>query len=343
MAIDVFFSFFGVEVAAKGQALNLNGTVLDTQPADNPIFRGLDPQDIPDTLIYRLTGNDYIEGAGFNDTVFAAAGDDVILGEAGNDQLFGDQGDDVIFGGLGSDLIHGVTGDDALTGDAGHDTIFGELGADQLIGGDGADSLRGGTNDDELEGNADNDVLHGGAGDDVLSGDEGNDTASGSYGADGIEGGEGNDSIAGGPGNDFLEGNAGFDRVSGGAGDDHIVMSSTDGSQDYYSGGAGRDFFEFDGVNTAAAKTDICFDFAQSEDKLVISLAAFVLENPQFRVISASVRPAGSPTHSTLFYDTDTFTLFFDEEGGAAQYRQILGFGGNAPAALAATDFDFTI
>ena len=59
-------------------------------------------------------GNDYMDGAGSNDSLHGDEGDDTLLGGTGNDSLFGGDGADSIEGGSGNDVIYGDTDQDPV-------------------------------------------------------------------------------------------------------------------------------------------------------------------------------------------------------------------------------------
>ena len=126
------------------------------------------------------------------------------------------------------------------------------------------------------------DALRGGAGSDTLIGDDSDDRIFGEAGADDLQGGDGDDHIYSGSGSVFygaewnhepghLERLGANDTLSGGAGEDVLWL----GSGNVATGGADADTFEaFAGAYDSVSEIT---DFAQGEDKLVIS---FGLDGP---------------------------------------------------------------
>ena len=223
-------------------------------------------------------GNDYIVGAGFNDTLEGGAGNDTLTGAGGNDFYVGGQGNDNILLGNGLDVLDFEAGD-------GEDTVF-STSSIQTLGGINQDVLRLGAGIAAATtqlvrgiGNASNDLtLVFGGGDQVLLkdyfnaamrlssvefadgtrwgysevvsrltyvGTTGNDILDGlTDQSNRITGGAGNDVITGGRLNDILEGGQGNDVIRLGEGADTVVFNRGDGqdkiSRSAASGGAAQ-------------------------------------------------------------------------------------------------------
>ena len=180
-----------------------------TTTADNDLISG---ENLENTLVDGLDGNDTINGTTGNDTLLGGNGDDFLDGDTGDDSLDGGDGNDTLFGGSrnsGNDLLVGGNGDDFLDGGAGEDTLDGGDGNDTLDNFLGSNLLLGGEGNDTLNGGNLDDSLYGGGGDDSLNGDAGNDLLVGNYGNDILIGGfgsTGNDTIVGGRDSDTLTG-----------------------------------------------------------------------------------------------------------------------------------------
>lgn len=220
-----------------------------------------------------LTGIEYVQGTGFDDTLIGdeadnalmsgsplpggtTAGNDTISGEGGNDLIDVGPGNHQLDGGSGSDTL-ALFGNGSITGgtaslllqgvaqDTGHGLMT-ITGFENLSGSFGADTLIGDAGNNLLAGNAGTDVLQGGEGHDTLLGD-GRVQIVGQTVSDPIHVVE--DTTARFPalpaGNDILDGGEGHDRLVGGRGDDTLT------------GGGGRDVYVF-GSNTG---DDVIIDF----------------------------------------------------------------------------------
>ena len=104
--------------------------------------------------------------------------------DAGCGAVFGTSGNDTLNGSGYESCIVGLDGNDTLTGGDGIDKLEGGEGDDTLIGYDDDDTLEGGAGDDTLWGGLHDDKLDGGDGDDKLASDYGDNTFSGGNGAD---------------------------------------------------------------------------------------------------------------------------------------------------------------
>lgn len=166
---------------------------------------------------YGGEGDDYLTGAGKNDT---------LDGGEGRDRLLGGDGNDVLLGGAGADTLNGGNGNDYASGDEMVDLL---VDATQIV-------ESGDTAIDTVSGDAGNDTLKGGGGNDILNGGVGNDYLRGNDGSDKLDGGDGNDVIYGGDGGDTLYGRAGRDVLIGGGGIDTLL------------GGAGADLMYADSL-----------------------------------------------------------------------------------------------
>ncbi|MGL4490152.1 MAG: calcium-binding protein [Rhizobiaceae bacterium] len=187
-----------------------------------------------------LTFSNWVGGA----TVFD--GDRVqVNGDADAEVIVGSVVNDYIEGAGGNDTLYGLGGIDFLTGGDDNDTLYGGAGADSLSGGDGTDYAR---YDEGNYGNLtirlDAPNLNTGvaAGDtftgiEGLVGGGGNDTIVGNGLTNLLFGGGGNDLIYGQGGNDYLNGGAGTNQLYGGAGADAHV------------GGTGIDYARYDDAN----------------------------------------------------------------------------------------------
>ncbi|WP_319004535.1 S8 family serine peptidase [Methylobacillus caricis] len=98
---------------------------------------GINTQDIHQTVLYGLSGDD---------TLIGYATD--YISDMENGVSFYKGTADYFYGGSGHDYIDGGAGDDLLYGGNDNDTIYGGYGNDLLDGGNGVDSLIGGQGDD---------------------------------------------------------------------------------------------------------------------------------------------------------------------------------------------------
>jgi len=187
----------------------------------------------------------------------------------------------------------------------------------------GFNNVIGSAGNDGIWGNNNGDVLNGGAGNDYIIGGAGNDIIVGGAGADYIDGGGGfnwasydqstsqvwvnltsNVNLAGDAQGDLLyniqaiKGSSYGDALFGDAN-----VNILDGAQgnDYLWGGAGTDYFQFDGTTWGQ---DEVADFTPGTDVLVLSSAAFA----NFAAVSSHMTQSGSNTIIT--YDSgDTVKL----------------------------------
>jgi VCBS repeat-containing protein len=145
-------------------------------------------------------GNDFLRGAGGDDTLYGGDGSDILKGQAGDDLIDGGAGTDRAGYYQSDPAIGGVTVDLRIagpqdTGSMGWDTlvgienVFGTPFADNLTGDDGDNWLSGSeatiegvgvsaTNNDTLDGQGGNDLLEVGIGNHTLTGGSGIDTVS---------------------------------------------------------------------------------------------------------------------------------------------------------------------
>ncbi|PTV94963.1 Ca2+-binding RTX toxin-like protein [Rhodobacter aestuarii] len=92
-------------------------------------------------VFYGNGGNDYIDGAGADDSLYGGTGNDTVLGGWGNDLVDGGEGDDSLDGGDGNDTVLGGAGDDTLNGGAGDDYLDAGTGSATINGGAGSDTI----------------------------------------------------------------------------------------------------------------------------------------------------------------------------------------------------------
>jgi Ca2+-binding RTX toxin-like protein len=231
-------------------------------------------------------GNDILNaGPGVNfGQYFGEDGNDTLNGSTNSDRLGGGDGNDTMLGGDGGDSLESDDGNDVLSGQAGDDRLDGG----SSPGGNGADFLSGGPGEfDDLDyrrdvnmfldanGVADDgencpgaacekdnvaadleridtgegdDIVRAGGRPNVIFSSGGDDVVDGQGGSDRIFGGDGDDSLLGGAGGDEVQGQSGEDQHLGGPGDDKL--RDTFGLEpDAFSGGAGLDLADFDGVD----------------------------------------------------------------------------------------------
>jgi Ca2+-binding RTX toxin-like protein len=151
------------------------------------------------------------------------------------------------------------------------------------------------------------------------------------------------ENIVGGAGHDNLRGNSGTSTgINGGAGNDRIQGGS---AIDTFTGGAGNDTFVF---ADAAQGKDVFTDFATG-DKLEIDRTGFggglttldagaLLDNSYLVVGATPVASVG--VHGQFLYNTTNDTLYWDDDGTAANAAVEIGkFGSSVVLKLA----DFTL
>jgi Ca2+-binding RTX toxin-like protein len=152
------------------------------------------------------TGNDNLQGGGFDDVIAALGGDNTVQDFNGKDLICSDDGADNISAGPAPDIVSAGGGDDTVS-----------------MGGNGRNHILPGPRRDKADGGAGDDKLRGKKGNDTLKGDNGNDTLKGDNGRDILKGGNGNDTLWGGKGTDVLKGGKGKDKCVGGPGKDKLV------------------------------------------------------------------------------------------------------------------------
>jgi len=121
------------------------------------------------TLVFGLSGSDFILGYVNPDVIWGGEGGDTLVGGGSNDYLLGEAGPDEIWGGDENDYWDGGYGDD-------EDLMYGEAGNDFIHDDDGTggDTLDGGDDMDELYSlDFASDTLVGGAGTDYSMQDTG--------------------------------------------------------------------------------------------------------------------------------------------------------------------------
>ena len=198
-------------------------------------------------------GGQLVFGLGGNDQIDGGAGNDMLSGGEGNDTLLGGADNDTLDGGAGDDVLDGGTGRDTLIGGAGDDTYYiAEFGspADVVIeeANGGIDTVvvdRAGYN---LGANVENMGVAFTTGLATFSGNGLNNfiyTIGNFFG--GLAGGGGNDTIWGGSGDSYLSGDDGDDAL--------ISLSTTSFAVRNMDGGAGDDYFGFQGLMTGAKVT----------------------------------------------------------------------------------------
>jgi Ca2+-binding RTX toxin-like protein len=173
------------------------------------------------------TGNDlnnYIYGAGGNDTLSGGDGHDTLTGNGGDDSLYGGAGHDSLVGGTGADYMEGNDGNDVYhvdnVGDVvaeasgeGTDEVYTTL-TSYTLGSD-VENLTSNTSSASSFhgiGNGLDNILYGHGATDTLEGLGGNDTIRGNGGDDVLDGGADDDLVIGGSGADVLTGGSGADN-----------------------------------------------------------------------------------------------------------------------------------
>ena len=198
------------------------------------------------------TGNDlnnYIYGAGGDDTLSGGDGHDTLTGGGGDDSLYGGTGHDSLSGGAGADYMEGNDGNDAyivdnvgdvvaeLSGEGTSDIVYSNL-ATYTLASEVENLQWNGFGSFTGTGNVLNNIIWSGSSDDTLSGGDGNDE---------LRSGGGNDSLDGGADDDLLIGSAGADVQTGGSGADNFRIG-------YFDSGTGSDA---DRITDFAVGTDI--------------------------------------------------------------------------------------
>jgi Ca2+-binding RTX toxin-like protein len=279
-------------------------------------------------LLLGVTGDNFIEGLGGNDTINTFfGGNDTLDGGDGDDSFVSGAGDDSILGGNGSDFVLAGDGNDIVRGGNGNDFISGENGDDTLWGGNG---------DDRITGDAGNDILYGGAGRDVLFGFGGDDTLFGDSGDDGLFGSIGNDVIYGGNGNDIVNGDTGNDQLFGGNGNDILTGVDTFAPQELFglgeidtlTGGKGQDTFALGAALTNGRKAT----FYNDGDPSLPGSGDYGLIK-DFTVGQDSIRLVGNSTDYSLGKSSSNLpngTSIFLNNGGN---RELIGIIADADLA----------
>ncbi|MEH2043116.1 beta strand repeat-containing protein [Nostoc sp.] len=212
-----------------------------------------------DDKINGLSGNDLLRDGAGNNTLNGGAGNDTLSfrGFTGNNLLSGEDDNDYIFLYNSSDIFSSSSSNNTLNGGPGDDTLradyrdYSSLGDNLLSGGDGNDSLLISATGIFFPGDRsyDKNTLSGGAGDDTLStsglsgdnlffGGDGNDSLS-TFGAENSRAAEGNNTLNGGNGDDTLNGGNGIGN-----------------SNDYLTGGGGKDKFVYNLSYSPSTITD---------------------------------------------------------------------------------------
>lgn len=206
--------------------------------------------------------DDDIAGGADNDTAIGGNGNDSIANDGGDDQLLGGAGDDTLRCGGGADVAHGEAGNDSILGGIGDDSLYGDGDNDIINGGAGNDFIDGGTGNDDLNGGAGSDIVVGGDGDDLVQGASERDLLIGGLGRDSVIGNADDDILIGGStthDNDPASLQSALATWNSGASYSSRVstLSSTifipdvsvhdDAAVDTLTGGAGTDWFIFNG------------------------------------------------------------------------------------------------
>jgi Ca2+-binding RTX toxin-like protein len=223
------------------------------------------------------TGNDlnnYIYGAGGNDTLSGGDGHDTLTGNGGDDSLYGGTGHDSLSGGTGADYMEGNDGNDAYivdnVGDVvteasgeGIDIVYSYL-ATYTLGTELENLQSNGFGSFTGTGNVLDNIIWSSGSDDTLSGGDGNDE---------LRSGGGNDVLNGGDGNDLLVGSSGADIYTGGADSDTFQIG-------YFDSGTGVDADRITDFETGVDIVDLSgwdadFDAPGNQDFTFIEDAAF--------------------------------------------------------------------
>ncbi|MGL4490153.1 MAG: calcium-binding protein [Rhizobiaceae bacterium] len=251
---DAFVGGFGADTVTYANAsgpvtVDLTGFFANAGEAAGDTFNSIEyligSDDAAGDQLFADSLNNFIQGAGGNDTIYGRDGHDRLNGNDGNDTLYGEAGDDFLVGSAGDDVVYGDNTDVGLPG--GQDKLYGDEGNDFLSGGIFADEVFGGDGNDTLHGDEDNDTMQGGDGDDVMYGGTGSDYMIDLVGLNQLYGGTGNDVMIGGSSFDYMEGGDDDDDISGLAGGDEIFGGNGvdrifgDEGIDYLYGGSGSD------------------------------------------------------------------------------------------------------
>ena len=222
----------------------------------------------------------------------------VLVGNGAPNRLVGLGGNDWLDGGLGSDTLDGGAGNDTYVVNTSLDIIEHDLSGTDTVRSAVTYSLLArvdlenvglvGSGAINAAGNASANRLTGNAGANQLDGGGGNDT---------LDGLEGNDKLDGGEGNDTLTGGAGVDRLTGGAGSDRFVFT-----------------------HLGARNADTVTDFSVSDDRVVLSLSAFLtLGSPGLLLAGKFAGGAGLTgavdADDRVVYDTSSGRLYYDADG----------------------------
>jgi Ca2+-binding RTX toxin-like protein len=303
-----------------------------------------------------------------------------IKGGSGNDILTGNNLDNKIWGGDGDDVIDGGLGDDWLNGEGGINTLsFASVNVGVTVNLGSAPSQNTGAGNDtifnfhNLIGTSKDDMLTGDGGDNVIEGGAGNDTINGAGGSDtasyagataavtvdltlmgvaqntkgaGIDSLLSIENLLGGKFNDTLIGNGITNKIDGGAGNDFITGG---GGADVLTGGLGNDVFVY---NSATEGGDTITDFGTGLDKIGILKSGFnipgtvALNGAGVNNFAAEYFVSGSgavatKAHGQFVFDTDTFQLYWDDDGTGGNAAQLIATFDNGYNLLA-TDFILT-
>ncbi|PWJ19345.1 calcium-binding protein [Jannaschia seohaensis] len=164
-----------------------------------------------------------------------------------------------------------VAGDDVLEGTAGNDTLQGSPGADTLNGGSGADTMEGGGGDDTYIVDDQRDRVRDTEGFDSVILEQRVKFRVEGTGVERVEAAEGG-------GNSWIFGDARATEMIGNEADNILISG---GGNDTMTGGAGRDYFAFQG--TAVAPNGTITDFDAS-DKLLLDDQFFGLGNSRINL-----------------------------------------------------------
>ena len=247
------------EVAISGGMATTSNTrqiVVDGGDGDDRVSLDDPSGALPEAVLLGGDGNDFLMGGAGNDTLLGGRGNDVLLGDRGNDRVEGQDGSDLLIwnNGDGSDFLEGGEGFDFVQVNGSNDADDFDLSATAA----GQTRVRFQRNNLGLFtldiGTVENLLVDGAGGDDLIDASQ-----AGSGIALTLEGGDGNDQMIGGDGVDVLRGGAGNDTLIGGRGNDVVlgqdgsdllIVNDGDGS-DSLEGGAGFDFVQVNGSNTA--------------------------------------------------------------------------------------------